>query len=163
MSVTVEGPSSLAAPRSMSTLAGLEQRVIAAVRPLSVPLLRVSLGLVFVWFGALKVADATPVADLVAGTVPWFDRSWFVPLLGAVEVALGLALLVGRWLTVVTVVLMGHLAGTFLVLVMEPQLAFQHGNPVLLTTIGEFVVKNVVLITAALVIATRSRGNGSAR
>ena len=39
----------------------------------------------------------------------------------------------------------GHLAGTFLVLIMQPQLAFQDGNPLLLTTIGEFVVKNVVL------------------
>ncbi len=54
-------------------------------------------------------------------------------------------------------ILVGHLCGTFLVLVMEPQLAFQKGNPLLLTTIGEFVVKNVVLISATLVLAAKLR------
>jgi putative oxidoreductase len=39
----------------------------------AVPALRISLGLVFVWFGALKVADVSPVSDLVARTVYWFD------------------------------------------------------------------------------------------
>ncbi len=135
----------------------LEARVAAVVRPFSLTLLRISLGIVFIWFGLLKVADATPVGDLVAGTLPWFDRSWVVPALGAVEVILGVALLVGRLLTAVCAVLAAHLTGTFLVLVMEPQLAFQHGNPLLLTTIGEFVVKNVVLISAALVLASKLR------
>ena len=89
--------------------------------------------------------------------MPWLDRSWFVPALGAVEAILGVALLVGRLLTAVCAVLAAHLAGTFLVLIMQPQLAFQDGNPLLLTTIGEFVVKNVVLISAALVLASKLR------
>ena len=42
-------------------------------------------------------------------------------------------------------VLVAHLTGTLLVLVMEPQVAFQHENPLLLTTVGEFVMKNVVV------------------
>ena len=130
---------------------------IEAERILGVPLLRVSLGVVFVWFGALKVANLTPVGDLVAGTLPFVDPTWFVPVLGGVEVALGLGLLIGRAITVVSAVLVAHLCGTFLVLVMQPELAFQNGNPLLLTTIGEFVVKNVVLISAALVLAARLR------
>ena len=113
--------------------------------------------MVFVWFGALKVANMTPVGELVAGTLPFVDPTWFVPVLGAVEVALGLGLLLGRAITVVCAVLVAHLCGTFLVLVMQPQLAFQNGNPLLLTTIGEFVIKNVVLISAALVLAARMR------
>ncbi len=68
-----------------------------------------------------------------------------------------MGLLVGRWITAVCAVLVAHLCGTFLVLVMQPQLAFQDGNPLLLTTIGEFVIKNVVLISAALVLAARMR------
>ena len=133
----------------------LEAKATQAIRPLALPLLRVCLGLVFVWFGALKVLDATPVGDLVARTVPLFDRSWFVPTLGAVEVLLGLALIVGRALTMVCLVLVGHLCGTFLVLVMAPDVAFQEGNPLLLTTEGEFVVKNVVLISATIVLASQ--------
>ena len=117
--------------------------------------LRASLGVVFIWFGALKVANVTPVAALVAGTVPWVDPAWFVPLLGTVEVVVGVALIAGRRLTVVSFVLVAHLTGTLLVFVMEPQVAFEHGNPLLLTTVGEFVMKNVVLISAGLVLASR--------
>jgi len=58
-------------------------------------------------------------------------------------------------MTVVSFVLVAHLTVTLLVFVMQPQVAFQHGNPLLLTTEGEFVMKNVVLISAALVLASR--------
>jgi putative oxidoreductase len=138
-----------------TSISELEHRVATLVRPFSLLMLRVSLGVVFVWFGALKVANVTPVAALIAGTVPWVDAAWFVPLLGAVEVVVGVALIAGRRLTVVSFVLVAHLTGTLLVLVMQPQVAFQHGNPLLLTTEGEFVMKNVVLISAGLVLASR--------
>jgi len=49
--------------------------------------------------------------------------------------------------------MVAHLTGTFLVLVLQPQVAFQDGNPLLLTTEGEFVVKNLVLIAGALLVA----------
>jgi putative oxidoreductase len=135
----------------------LEQTVIARLQQFSLPVLRIALGTVFVWFGMLKLASATPVADIIAGAVPWLDPDWFVPALGAAEILIGAALLAGRWPTLTGLVLVGHLCGTFLVLVVEPGVAFQHGNPLLLTTIGEFVVKNVVLIAAALVLAARLR------
>jgi len=47
-----------------------------------------------------------------------------------------------------------QMAGTFLVLVLRPELAFQSGNPLLLTVTGEFVIKNLVLIAAGLVIGS---------
>jgi putative oxidoreductase len=156
MTVLTSEPLALAR-RGIALYADVEQRAVAVLRKVGLTLLRVSLGVVFVWFGALKVANLTPVGDLVAGTLPFLDPTWFVPFLGAVEVALGLALLLGRAITVVGAVLVAHLCGTFLVLVMQPELAFQNGNPLLLTTIGEFVVKNVVLISAALVLAARLR------
>ena len=156
MTVTTQEPA-LGVRRAASLLTDLERRAVALVRPIGLPLLRISLGLVFVWFGALKVAGLTPVADLVAGTLPFLDRTWFVPALGSAEVVLGLALLIGRLLTLVSAVLVAHLCGTFLVLVTQPELAFQNGNPLLLTTIGEFVIKNVVLISAGLVLASRLR------
>jgi uncharacterized membrane protein YkgB len=122
----------------------------------SVPLLRVSLGVVFIWFGALKFTNSTPVAELVANTVPFLPARWFVPALGAFEVALGLALLVGRWLGVVALLMVAHLSGTLLVLVTQPHVAFKDGNPLMLTMTGEFVVKNLVLMAAGLVLAAAS-------
>jgi hypothetical protein len=73
-------------------------------------------------------------------------------------VILGLGLLIGRRLAIVALLMVAHLTGTFLVLVTQPDVAFQHGNPLMLTMTGEFVVKNVVLITAGLVLIGRIRG-----
>ena len=156
MTVLTQEPVALAR-RGLALVADLERRAVAVLRRVGLTLLRISLGVVFVWFGALKVANVTPVGDLVAGTLPFVDPAWFVPFLGGVEVALGLGLLLGRAITVVSAILVAHLCGTFLVLVMQPELAFQNGNPLLLTTIGEFVIKNVVLIASALVLAARLR------
>jgi putative oxidoreductase len=136
-------------------LKAAELRAIRNLRLVSLPLLRLAIGTVFLWFGALKVAGETPVADFVARTLPWFDAGFVVPALGLVEIVIGLALIAGRWLSLVCTVLVAHLAGTFLSLVMQPEVTFQDGNPLLLTTEGEFVIKNLVFIAAGLVIAAR--------
>lgn len=136
-------------------LRSVETSAIDRLRRISLPLLRLAIGIVFVWFGALKIADMTPVGDFVANTLPWFNRGFIVPALGWFEVLLGLALLSGRMLSLVCAALVAHLCGTFLALVMQPSVTFQDGNPLVLTTEGEFVVKNLVLIAAALVIAAR--------
>ena len=131
--------------------------VVANLEQWSVTLLRLSLGLVFLWFGALKVLAVSPVYDLVAVTVYWFDPGWFVPLLGAVETLVGVGLLLRRGLRLVLLVFLGQMAGTFLVLVLLPEVAFQDGNPFKLTTEGEFVVKNLVLLSAGLVVGATVR------
>ena len=118
--------------------------------------LRVSLALVFVWFGALKVAGDSPIAALVAATVPWLAPALLMQMLGGVEVLLGVGLLLGRAQRLLLLLLAAHLSGTFLSFVMAPQLMFQHGRPMLLTADGEFVLKNLVLISAALLLAASS-------
>lgn len=123
----------------------------------SVPLLRIALGVVYIWFGALKFTDSSPVGELVAKTVPFLPSHWFVPALGGFEVLVGIGLLIGRRLAVVALLMVAHLAGTFLVLVTQPDVAFQNGDPLMLTMTGEFVVKNVVLITAGLVLVGHLR------
>ena len=136
-------------------LRAAEATAIEKLQRISLPLLRLAIGIVFVWFGALKFSDATPVGDFVARTLPWFDRHWLLPALGLFEVSIGLAMIAGRFLTLVCAALVAHLTGTFLSLVMQPEVTFQHGNPLMLTTEGEFVIKNIVFIAAGLVIAAR--------
>lgn len=127
------------------------------LRRFSLPLLRVSLGLVFVWFGSLKIIGDSPARELVAGTVPWFDTDWLVPALGWFEMLVGVALVSGYLLGWVCAAMVAHLCGTFLTVLMQPDILFQHGNPLMLTMEGEFVAKNLVLITAALVLAAWAR------
>jgi putative oxidoreductase len=120
------------------------------------PLLRISLGIVFVWFGMLKVVGASAVGGLVAATVP-FDASWFVPALGVLEVAIGLAFIAGRFLSLVLPVFALQLGGTLLVLLVLPDVAFEQDNPLMLSLVGEFVVKNLVLLSAGIVVASKAR------
>lgn len=116
--------------------------------------MRVSLGIVFVWFGVLKVADITPVADLVGDTVYWVDPDWFVPVLGVVEVIVGIGLILNVGLRIVLGLFVLQMVGTFLVLVIQPDVAFLDDNLFKLSVEGEFVVKNLVLLSAGLVVAS---------
>jgi len=143
--------------QQLDRVAVLENRVVAAIRPFTLPGLRVALGMLFIWFGALKVAGASPVAAIVSGTLPFADPTLTVLVLGGVELVLGAALVFGVAVRLVLPVLAGHLTGTFLTFVMLPELMFRDGNPLLLTESGEFVVKNLVLIGATVVLMAHTR------
>jgi uncharacterized membrane protein YphA (DoxX/SURF4 family) len=81
-----------------------------------------------------------------------------VPLVGAVEVTLGAGLLLGRFLPVVLAGVALQLAGTLLVLVLRPDVAFVDGNPLRLRVEGEYVVKNLVLLAATASLALHTLG-----
>lgn len=138
-----------------SRLQAIDTRILHILNRSALPMLRVSLAIVFLWFGGLKIAGETPVSELVANTVYWLDPSWFVPLLGVLELIVGVGLLLGRALRLVLALFVLQMLGTFLVLVVQPDIAFQEANPLLLTTEGEFVIKNLVLLSAGLLIGSR--------
>jgi putative oxidoreductase len=127
---------------------------------ITVPLLlRASLGITFVWFGGLKLAgEPTLPASLIAAITPFVDPDLSVPLVGALEVALGTGLLIGRRMPVVLSATALHLSGTFLVLLLRPDVAFVDENPLLLSVEGEYVVKNLVLLAATASLALHSLG-----
>lgn len=135
----------------------VDAKLVPFLRTAAVPLLRTSLGIVFVWFGALKVFDISPVSALVARTVYWVDPDLFVPALGALEMFVGLMLLVGRAMRLTLFLFVAQMLGTFLTFFVLPEVTFRDGNPLLLTVEGEFVVKNLVLISAAMVVGTTIR------
>src|SRR5205814_1095727 len=105
----------------------------------------------------LKILRVSPVADLVAQTVYWVPPKTALPLLGAWEVLIGVGLILNRALRTLLFLLFLQMSGTFLVLVLHPELAFQNGNLFKLTMIGEFVIKNIVLICAGLVVGSTVR------
>jgi uncharacterized membrane protein YkgB len=141
----------------MSQLSAIDDTITRFLGRWSITVLRISVGVVFVWFGALKVFNVTPVADLVADTVYWADPDWVVPLLGVFEIVVGVSLLARRALRVTLGLFALQMMGTFLVLVVQPDVAFQDGNPLLLTVEGEFVIKNLVLLSAGMVVGATVR------
>ena len=128
--------------------------MVGFMRKHGIRFLRLALGTVFIWFGALKVAGVSPVAELVAQTVYWVRPESFVPILGLWEIVVGVGLLFRVALRLTLFLFWLQMAGTFLVLFVRPDIAFQHGNPLLLTTEGEFVIKNLVLIAAGLAVGS---------
>ncbi|MGH2749636.1 MAG: hypothetical protein ACRDK3_01990 [Actinomycetota bacterium] len=122
-------------------------------------MLRISLGITFIWFGGLKLADEpTLPASLVAALTPFVDPGVSVPLMGALEVVLGAGLLLGRRMPIFLGAVALHLSGTFLVLLLRPDVAFVDGNPLLLSVEGEYVVKNLVLLAATASLALHFLG-----
>ena len=112
---------------------------------------RFSLAVVFFWFGILKVASVSPVAGLLRSSIPFLANSPCLQLLGVVEMAIGIGLLVNRLTKTATLLMIFHLLGTFSVFLIAPHLMFAPTFPAL-TMDGEFVLKNIVLLSAALVI-----------
>jgi len=117
----------------------------------SVPAVRVAIGVVFVWFGALKLINISPAAGLVTDTVYFFPPSIFIPVLGAWEVVIGLCFLYRPLIRVAILLLFLQLPGTFLPVVLLPDVVFTT-FPYGLTVEGQYIVKNLVIIGAALVI-----------
>ena len=136
-----------------SKLQRFDRAATGVARRLGVTALRIALGIVFIWFGALKVADASPVAGLVGDMVPFLDDRAAVVLMGVLEIAVGIGLITGWMIRLTLGLFFAQMLGTFLVLVAEPDLSFEGGNPLRLSVLGEFVVKNLVLLTAGLVVA----------
>jgi uncharacterized membrane protein YkgB len=143
--------------RLLHTYESVDAKVVRTLDRWAPTLLRYALAVVFIWFGALKVIDRSPVYELVADTVFFLPGSVVVPAFGVLEVIIGLGLLFAVGLRVVLLLLVVQMLGTFLVFVTQPGESFQDGNPLLLTTTGEFVLKNLVLIAAAMVVGGKLR------
>jgi len=117
-----------------------------------VPFLRFAIGIVFVWFGVLKtIGELSPAYDLVAATVYWLTPEIIVPLLGLWEVGIGVCFLIAPLTRLGLILLALQMPGTFLPLVLLPEVCFTV-FPFGLTLEGQYIVKNLVIIGSALVI-----------
>jgi len=135
----------------------IDEAVSGFMERYGVTVLRIAVAVVFIWFGVLKVIDRSPVEDLVKDTIYFLPQDTFFVILGVWEIAIGLGLLVPIALRLTLLLFWLQMAGTFLSLIVLPGRAFQDGNPLLLDVTGEFVVKNLVLIAAGLVIGSTVR------
>lgn len=113
---------------------------------------RLAIGVVFIWFGALKImGELSPAYDLVAATVYFLTPEIIVPLLGVWEVAIGLAFLFPPTTRLALLMLIPQMPGTFLPLILLPEVTYTV-FPFGLTIEGQYIVKNLVLIACALFI-----------
>ena len=125
--------------------------------------LRLAIGVVFLWFGALKlVPGASPAEDLAARTI---ERLTFgivppdvaLPVLAVWEVAIGIGLLIGRWMRAVLLLLFVQMLGTITPLFLFPSETFTT-FPLAPTLEGQYNIKHIVIVSAAIVLGATVRG-----
>lgn len=122
------------------------------------PVMRIGIGIVFVWFGALKVVGISPADEIVAKTVFFFSPEFFIPFLGWWEVLIGVSLLYRPLNRLGILLLFFQMPGTFLPVILLPDVVFTT-VPYGLTVEGQYIVKNLVIIGAGLVIGGSVRND----
>ncbi|MDJ0976712.1 MAG: DoxX family protein [Planctomycetota bacterium] len=112
---------------------------------------RLGLGTIFVWFGLLKPFGHDTTTSLLAHTIYVSSPEVMVPLLGWWEAAIGACLLVRPLNRIALALLAIRLPGTVLAFFVLPEVCFD-GSVLIPTPEGQYLVKDLVLFTAAMII-----------
>ena len=119
--------------------------------------LKISIGIVYLWFGALKFfPELSPaeglatdtIAALTLGTIP---ASIAIVLLAFIEVIIGLCFLLNSYTKKIAFAALVHLACTFTPLLFFYDISF-NGYPIFLTLVGQYIIKNLIIVAALLSI-----------
>ena len=142
---------------------GVDRRITRWMARYGVLLLRISLGIIFFWFGALKFFPGlSPAQDLALATIGRLTFGLLPPdvaiyILAAWETMIGLGLIFGVFMRATLLLLFLQMVGTTLPVFFFPDVVFMR-VPYAPTLEGQYIVKNLVLVTAALVVGATVRG-----
>lgn len=129
----------------------------------SLSLLRVSIGIIFFWFGVLKFFDGlSPAQDLAIKTIDVVTFGLLTPsiiILGLAiwETAIGIGLIFSLFMRETLLLLYLQMIGTFLPVLFFPSEVFNI-FPYSLTLEGQYIIKNLVLLSAGIVLGATVRG-----
>jgi len=135
-------------------ITSLDSKISAWMDKYCQALMRMSLALIFIWFGLLKPLGMSPEEELIKNTVYFFPPDIVLFVLGCWEVTIGIGLLYRPLLRLALLLLLIELPGTFLPLIVLPEICF-HSVPFGLSLEGQYIVKNLFLIGAAFVIGSK--------
>jgi uncharacterized membrane protein YphA (DoxX/SURF4 family) len=141
----------------------LDRAITSWLARVGIVVLRLGLGLVFLWFGVLKFFPGlSPAQDLATRTIERVTLGWVgpdvsLPILAAWECLIGLGLLSGRFLRATLFLLAVQMLGAATPLLLFPAETFTQ-FPYAPTLEGQYIIKNVVLVGAAMVIGATVRG-----
>lgn len=133
-----------------------DQRVARWMARTGHPIERWLLGLLFVWFGALKVAGQPSATSIIAKTIYLGDPAFTIPALGVWEVCIGLCLLIRPLLRLAIALMLIRLPGTLIALVVKFDECFS-GSVFTPTIQGQYLMKDAALLCAALVLGSTVR------
>jgi uncharacterized membrane protein YkgB len=133
----------------------LDKITIKIMRSASRPAIRLSFGIIFIWFGILKPLHLSPAEGLLKATVVWLPfgsaDNWLI-IIGWWEVVIGVFFLFKKTTGIAIILLLTQMVGTFMPLVFLPEVTFQSNNILIPTLEGQYIIKNLIIISAALVL-----------
>jgi uncharacterized membrane protein YkgB len=141
----------------------LDRRITGWMADHGLTFLRLALGIVFFWFGVLKLfPGASPAEDLAARTIEALTLGVIqpavaLPVLAVWEMAIGVGLFINRWMRGTLLLLFVQMLGTITPLVLFPAETFTT-FPLAPTLEGQYIIKNVVIVAAAIVLGATVRG-----
>lgn len=141
----------------------VDRRITGWMAANGVRLTRIALGIVFLWFGAIKLGPGwSPATDLAGRTIELLTFGLVgpavgVPVLAVWESLIGIGLLTGKFLRLTLLLLFVQMPGTMMPLLLFPAETF-HVFPYAPTLEGQYIVKNFVLVGAAIMIGATVRG-----
>lgn len=125
-------------------------------------LLRISLGIIFLWFGVLKFfPGSSPAEQLATNTISILTFGLIKPsvsiyLLATMETLIGLGLIFRIFLRTTLLILFFQMLGTVTPLFLFPAETFTL-FPISPTLEGQYIIKNIVLVSAGIVIGSTVR------
>jgi len=141
----------------------IDQRITETMAAHGLTLLRLAIGVVFFWFGVLKYfPGASPAEELAGRTIETLTGGLIpsataLPILATWEVAIGIGLFIGRWMRAVLLLLFVQMLGAITPLFLFPSETFEI-FPVAPTLEGQYIIKNIVIVSAAIVLGATVRG-----
>ncbi len=135
-----------------------DRSAISRMQKLAIPLARAALFIVYFWFGALKVIGASPAGPLVhelfQKTMPLpIPFTTFYVFLALFEMTIGIIFLIRGWERLAIFLLGAHLFTTALPLLLLPHITWQ--GFLAPTLEGQYIIKNVLIVAAAVVIGSK--------
>lgn len=120
-------------------------------------ILRISIGIIYAWFGVLKFFHGySPAEDIAINTINKLTFGLIpqpvnIMLLAIWECVLGICLIAGVWMRTALIFLFIHMLCTFTPLIFFPSVSFKYA-PYGFTLVGQYIMKNIIIICAALLL-----------
>ena len=140
-----------------------DEKITSFMVRYSILILRVSLGINFLWFGVLKFFPGqSPAQQIATITIERLTFGFIQPdvsimLLAIWETLIGIGLISGLFLRLTLFLLFTQMIGTMTPLILFPAETFTK-FPFAPTLEGQYIIKNLVLISAGLVVGATVRG-----
>lgn len=134
----------------------IDQAIISTVRKVSIPVSRLAIFVVYFWFGSLKVLSLSPASPLVLAlldrTMPFVSPDAFLVWFGLFEVLIGVIFLIPRFARLAIALLVIHLVTTVMPLVLLKSSLWT--GMMVPTLEGQYIIKNVLIVALAIVVAS---------